>query len=79
MFILGLLLGSTVIDNLLPGWGLGGIRLIVGFQTLMVIPPTASWIRWCMRGDLMWTCLVWAARSTPDNFGAKPPIQFRHR
>ncbi len=23
----------------------------------------------CMRGDLMWTCLVWAERSTPDNFG----------
>ncbi len=24
---------------------------------------------------LMWTCLVWAERSTPDNFfGAKPPI-----
>ncbi len=22
----------------------------------------------CMRGDLMWTCLVWAERSTPDNF-----------
>ncbi len=21
-----------------------------------------------MRGDLMWTCLVWAERSTPDNF-----------
>ncbi len=22
-----------------------------------------------MRGDLMWTCLVWTERSTPDNFG----------
>ncbi len=22
----------------------------------------------CMRGELMWTCLVWAERSTPDNF-----------
>ncbi len=21
-----------------------------------------------MRGDLMWTCLFWAERSTPDNF-----------
>ncbi len=25
---------------------------------------------------LMWTCLVWAERATPDSFfGAKPPIQ----
>ncbi len=22
----------------------------------------------CMRGDLMWTCLVWPERSTPDKF-----------
>ncbi len=22
----------------------------------------------CMRGDLMWTCIVWAERSMPDNF-----------
>ncbi len=22
----------------------------------------------CMRGDLMWTCLVWAERSTPNSF-----------
>ncbi len=29
--------------------GGGRIRLIVGFQPLMVISPTASWIRWCMR------------------------------
>ncbi len=29
--------------------GKGGIRLIVGFQPLMVISPTASWIRWCMQ------------------------------
>ncbi len=52
-------------------------------QPLMVISPTASWIRWCMQVyacELMWTCLVWAERSTPDSFlGAKPPIQFRHR
>ncbi len=34
----------------------------------MVISPTASWIRRCMRGDLMWTCLVWAERPTLDNF-----------
>ncbi len=44
------------------GGGGGPIRLIVGFQPLMVISPR------CMRGDLMWTCLVWAERSTPDNF-----------
>ncbi len=29
--------------------GGGWIRLIVGFQPLMVISPTASWIRWCMQ------------------------------
>ncbi len=50
--------------------GGGWIRLIVGFQPLMVISPTASEI-WCMQVyacELMWTCLVWAERSTPDNF-----------
>ncbi len=48
-----------------------GIRLIVGFQPLMVISPTASWIRWCRQVyacELMWTCLVWSERSTPDSF-----------
>ena len=34
-----------------------GIRLIVGFQPLMLILPTASWTLWCMQvymhGDLM--------------------------
>ncbi len=29
--------------------GGGKIRLVVGFQALMVISPTASWIRWCMQ------------------------------
>ncbi len=50
-------------------WG-GGIRLIVGFQPLMVISPTAR-IRWCMQVyacELMWACLVWAERSSPDSF-----------
>ncbi len=28
---------------------IGGIRLIVGFQPLMVISPTASWIPWYMQ------------------------------
>ncbi len=49
----------------------GGIRLIVGFQPLMVISPTASWIPWCMQVyacELMWTCLVWAEQSTTDSF-----------
>ncbi len=49
----------------------GWIRLIVGFQPLMVISPTASWIRWCMQVyacELMRTCLVWAERSTLDSF-----------
>ena len=51
--------------------GYGGIRLIVGFQPHMVISPTASWIRWCMQVyacELIWTCLVWGKRSTPDIF-----------
>ncbi len=43
------------------------MRLMVGFQPLMVISPTASWIRGCMH-ELMWTSLVWAERSTPDSF-----------
>ncbi len=37
----------------------------------MVISPTASWIRWCMQVyacELMWTCLFWTERSTPDSF-----------
>ncbi len=34
----------------------------------MVKSPTESCIRWCMHGDLMWTSLVWAKRSTVDNF-----------
>ncbi len=34
----------------LGGW----IRLIVGFQPLMVISPTASWIRWCMQVYVWW-------------------------
>ncbi len=53
------------------GGGGGWIRLIVDFQPLVVISPTASWIWWCMQVyacELMWTCLVWAKRSTPDNF-----------
>ena len=29
--------------------GAGVIRLIVGFQPLMVISPTTSCIRWCMQ------------------------------
>ena len=47
----------------------GWIRLIVGFQSLMVISPTTSWIRWCMQVyvcGLIWTRFVWAERSTPD-------------
>ncbi len=32
----------------------GGIRLIVGFQPLMVISPTASWIRWRMQVYAWW-------------------------
>ncbi len=40
-----------------PGWAMlptfvdkwVGIRLIVGFQPLMVISSTTSWIRWCMQ------------------------------
>ncbi len=58
-------------------WWWVGIKLIVGFQPLRVISSTPSWIGWCryMRGDLMWTYLVWAERSTPDNFWV--PISHR--
>ncbi len=58
-------------------WG-RWIRLIVGFQPLMVISLTASWIRWCMQVyacELMWTCLVRAERSTSDGFWV-PSHQF---
>ncbi len=61
----------------------GWIRLIVGFQPLMVISPTASWIRWCMQAYAWWvnvdlSCLGWTIYAR-QFFGAKPPIQFRHR
>ncbi len=52
-------------------WRRGGIRLTVGFQPLMFISPTASWIQWRMKVyacELMWTCLVWVERSTTDSF-----------
>ncbi len=58
---------SSVVSDVLRGW----LIHIVGFQPLMVISPTASWIRWCIQVyvcELMWTCLVWAERSTPDSF-----------
>ncbi len=61
----------------------GGIRLIVGFQPLMVISLTASWIRWCMQ---VYACnLCGPVLFVPNDLrptvflGAKPPIQFRHR
>ncbi len=64
-------IGNTS-NSQFPIWlGGGWIRLIVGFQPLMVISPTESWIRWCMQVyvcELMWTCLVWAEGSTPDSF-----------
>ena len=50
----------------------------------MVISPTARWIRWSIQVyacELMWTCLVWAERSTPDTFWvtiytvSEPPSQ----
>ncbi len=64
--------------------GAGGwIGLIVGFQPLMIISTTASWIRWCVQVyacDLMWTCLVLGRTIYARQFwGAKPPTQFRHR
>ncbi len=63
--------------------GGGGIRLIVGFQPIVVISLTVSWIRWCMRVYAWWwnedlSCLghtIYARQF----LGAKPPIQFRHR
>ncbi len=50
----------AIFHRLFPVWGGGGgggwgwIRLIVGFQPLMVISPTASWIRWCMQVQVWW-------------------------
>ncbi len=41
---------STATSNVSSSCAYGGRgRLIVGFQPLMVISPTASWIRWCMQ------------------------------
>ncbi len=65
---------------LVGGW----IKLIVGFQPLMVISPTASWIRWCMQVYVhVWvnvdlSCLG-RTIYTRQLLGAKSPIQFRHR
>ncbi len=55
----------------------GWIRLIVGFQPLLVISPTASWIRWCMQVYEWWFNgdLFWGHRSTPDNVWV-PSYQF---
>ncbi len=65
--------------------GGGVIRLIVGFQPLMVISPTASWIRQCthvcrcMRVSWYGPVLFGPHDLRPTVLGAKPPIQFRHR
>ncbi len=43
-------------ESLSLGGGVGLIVGIVGFQPLMVVSPTASYIRWCMQvyaGDIM--------------------------
>ncbi len=62
-------------------WGVN--RPIVGFQLLMVISPTARWIRWCMQVYGLWfnvdlSCLS-RTISARQLLGAKPPNQFRHR
>ena len=44
----------AIIYSKVGGW----IRLIVGFQPLMVISPTASWIRWCMQVYAWWFYIV---------------------
>ncbi len=69
---------SKNLSGYMADGGRGVIRLIVGFQSVMVISPTASWIRWCMQVyacELMWTGLLWAERSTPDiwRIGTIPP------
>ncbi len=68
------------------GWS----RLIVGFQPLMVISPTASWIRWRMQVyawcNVYLSCLGGPNKTGPHGgtiyarqfLGAKLPIQFRH-
>ncbi len=50
--------------------GEGWIRLIVGFQPLMVISPAACFIRWCMQVYAWWSNVdrSWAERSMPGNF-----------
>ncbi len=70
--------GDAYITVCIGQIGGGRIRLIVGFQPLMVISPTASWIRWCMQVYVWWfnvdlSCLgrtVYARQF----LGAKPPI-----
>ncbi len=69
--------------RLLVHAGGGGVRFIIGFQPLMVLSPTASWIWWCMQVYAFWSnvdlsCLgrtIYARQF----LGVKPPIQFRHR
>ncbi len=46
--ILTSLVLSSVIWSTFGGGG-GNQAYIVGFQPLMVISPTASWIQWCMQ------------------------------
>ncbi len=60
----------------------GWIRLIVIFQPLMLISLTVGWIRWCMQlyacklcGPVLFGPKIYARQF----WGAKPPIQFRHR
>ncbi len=55
------------------GGGGGGV---VGWIRLIVISWSYHRLQVgfggvCRCGDLMWTCLVWAVRSTPDNFGCQ--------
>ncbi len=52
----------------------GGGRLKVRFQPLMVISPKLDsmvhgGVWGCRCGELIWTCFVWAGRSTPNTFG----------
>ncbi len=61
------------------------IGLIVRLQPLIVILPTASWIRWCCMCMRMWVWWVnldlsWLGRTIyiRQFFGAKPLTQFRH-
>ncbi len=54
-----------------PTWGGGGDQAYSWLSTTHGYIADCNWIRWRMQVyacELMWTCLVWAQRSTPNGF-----------